>query len=106
MAYVPAGSLCPYPPPQHREPAPLVTVPGLSTAGAVRAWSVHCDGLLQIAAIGTVGRVTPERGQGHRLVRFGQRLTAVPFHGAPCIGDTNAGHDAKTGGDDEMGDLS
>ena len=106
MAYVPVGSPCPYPPPQNPEPAPLVTVPGLSTAGAVWACRVHCDGLLQIAAIHTIGNGPPEIAQGDRLVRFGQRFTAVPFHGGPRVVNANDSHHAKGDGDGEMGDLS
>ena len=60
MAYVPAGSLRPLWFSPASEPAPLGTVPELSTAGAVRAWSVHRDGMLQMAAVHAVGRVTPE----------------------------------------------
>jgi len=92
MAYVPAGSLCPLRSPPASEPSPLVTVPELSTAGAVRAGRVHCVGLLQVAAVNAVRCVAPERGQGYHLVRFGQRFAAVALHGAPGIGDANASH--------------
>ena len=85
MAYVPAGSLCPLWFPPIFEPAPLGTVPGLATAGAVRAWYVHRDGLLQVTAIDTVGNGPPEVAQGEFLVGLRQSFAAVPFHGTPCI---------------------
>lgn len=106
MAYVPVGSLCPFPPPQNPEPAPLGTVPELSIAGAVRAGHVHCDGLLQIAAVHTIGCVPPETAQGDRLVCSGQRLTAVPFPGRPCVIDTDHGQHAKRKRYGDVGDLS
>ena len=89
MAYVPAGSLCPFPPPQNPEPAPLGTVPELSIAGTVRAWSVHCDGLLQVAAIDTVGNGPPEVAQGDCPVGLCQSFAAVPFHGTPRVVDAD-----------------
>jgi len=75
-------------------PSPLGTVPGLSTAGAVRAWPMHCVGLLQVAAVQAKARVTPERGQGHYLMRSGQRLAAMALLRAPSVGNADAGHHA------------
>jgi len=94
MAYVPAGSLCLLRLPPASEPAPLGTVPELATAGAVRAGSVRCDGLLQVAAIHAEARVPPERAQGYHLVRLGQRLASVPFLGSPRVGNADASHHA------------
>jgi len=61
---------------------------------------------LKVAAVQAEARVAPERAQGHHLVRLGQRLAAVPFHGAPGVTDADASHHAKAGSDDQMGDLS